>query len=75
MMHMAPEVQAEWHEQHRLCAASCTWLREHGEPGDPHPIATGIETLRRNEARESADVLSDASGSPLPRAGRPVLLS
>jgi hypothetical protein len=45
-MEIDPLVQIEWREDHCLSQRSLIWIKEHADPGDPHPVATAIAQLR-----------------------------
>lgn len=45
-MEIAGAIRCEWHDDRRLCAASCAWLVAHAEPGDVHPVVTAVAQLR-----------------------------
>ena len=46
-MELHPLVALEWRDEHTLSRRSLIWIEEHADPGDPHPIATAIDQLRR----------------------------
>jgi hypothetical protein len=48
------DIRAEWETSHMLGPSSVHWLREHGAPGDPHPILTAVDALRRAETPPAA---------------------
>jgi hypothetical protein len=48
-MDLPVELVAEWHDHRRLSVSSLTWLDQHRDADDPHPICSAIDQLRRNE--------------------------
>jgi hypothetical protein len=53
-MELHPLVYCEWREEHTLSRRSLIWIREHADPGDPHPVTSAIAQLRA----ERVDALS-----------------
>jgi hypothetical protein len=51
-MEIDPLVQAEWREHRCLSRRSLIWIRDHADPGDPHPVATAIAELRSEHPRD-----------------------
>ena len=45
-MELHPLVALEWRDDHALSRRSLIWIREHAEPGDPHPVTTAVAQLR-----------------------------
>jgi hypothetical protein len=45
-MQIHPQVHQEWRRDRCLTRQSLTWIEEHADPGDPHPIDTAIGLLR-----------------------------
>ena len=51
-MELHPLVYHEWQDDHHLSRRSLIWIRDHAEPGDPHPTATAIAQLRDEAQRQ-----------------------
>jgi hypothetical protein len=64
-------VTLEWREDHVLSKRSLIWVRDHAQPGDPHPVATAIEQLRREErlANVTDAATRDRRAWPISSAG------
>jgi hypothetical protein len=60
---MATEIYDEWHDRRVLSPDAVHWLATHGEPGDPQPIASGIERLRRLDLLAAAPGDADQPGA------------
>jgi hypothetical protein len=50
-MEIPVQVQVEWATTHTLSVTSCRLLHDLGDPGDTHPISTGLDLLRAADRR------------------------